>query len=80
MKYLIKIDWLEFENKNMCSLCANWGYIDTRGLKTPAGFECGKLNYCICHNGRQMKKLKWDIEKEINKNLIIGNQHVQNII
>ncbi len=61
----VLVDWYEFSNKDLCSLCANWGFIDTRSLKNAAGVECGKLNYCICPNGRKMKELKWDIEKEI---------------
>jgi|GEM_PF-4688326 len=59
--------WDEFFNKkvNLCSLCGNWGVIDSRGIKSPAGVACGRLNYCICPNGRRMKKRRWDIEKEI---------------
>lgn len=66
MKYPIKVDWEEFIYKNMCSLCGNWGWIDSRHIKTPAGLECGQINYCICPNGREMKKRKWDIKKEID--------------
>jgi len=47
--------WLEFNVKNMCSLCGQVGIIDTRGIKTPANFECGGLHYCICPNGRTLK-------------------------
>ncbi len=35
-----------------CTLCGNTGVIDTRGTTTPAGLEVGRLNYCICPNGR----------------------------
>jgi len=49
MKY--KTWQTRFENKDMCSLCGQLGYIDTRGLKTPAGLEVGRLNFCLCPNG-----------------------------
>lgn len=59
--------WLvEFTNKNMCSLCGQSGVIDTRGLKTPAGLEVGKLNFCICPNGRALKNCNADLELWIN--------------
>lgn len=48
--------WEEFIVKGMCSLCGNKGIIDSRGIRTPAGFECGGLHYCICPNGRALKK------------------------
>jgi hypothetical protein len=47
--------WLEFCVKDMCSLCGQAGIIDTRGIRTPANFECGGLHYCICPNGRALK-------------------------
>jgi hypothetical protein len=49
------VDWMEFCVKNMCSLCGQAGVIDTRGIRTPANFECGGLHYCICPNGRALK-------------------------
>lgn len=41
------IAWYEFLSNNSCSLCANWGFINTRGIKSPAGFSYGilKLNW-----------------------------------
>jgi hypothetical protein len=56
--------WLEFLVGDMCSLCGQVGIVDTRGIRTPAGFECGGLHYCICPNGRALKvrnvsKLEW---------------------
>lgn len=40
-----------------CSLCGNSGTIDTRGkVFTPSGIECGSKNWCICPNGRILKK------------------------
>lgn len=40
-----------------CCLCGNSGKIDTRGkVHTSAGVECGKLVWCICPNGRIMKR------------------------
>jgi hypothetical protein len=59
-----KFEWGEFVVHNMCSLCGQIGIIDTRGIRTPANFECGGLHYCICPNGRALKaqkadKLRW---------------------
>jgi hypothetical protein len=43
--------------KAHCGLCGNKGIVDTRGrMFTPAGYECGVLAFCICPNGRIMKK------------------------
>jgi hypothetical protein len=47
----------EFAPRGHCCLCGNFGVIDTVGLvHTPAGVECGAKVFCICPNGRQMKK------------------------
>lgn len=43
--------------QTMCGLCGQSGIIDTRGHTfTPAGFECGVLRWCICPNGRSLKR------------------------
>jgi len=42
-----------------CSLCGNSGIIDTRGrATTPTGEDIGKLNCCMCPNGRAQKKVE----------------------
>lgn len=46
----------EFVSKGHCGLCANHGWIDTRGVKTPAGVETGGVFWCVCPNGRVLKK------------------------
>lgn len=52
--------WLsEFMSRDghHCALCGNHGIIDTRDkIFTSAGVECGNRLYCICPNGRQIKK------------------------
>jgi len=49
--------WHEFYvNQYMCSLCGNHGIIDTTGIKTPAGLEIGRKNFCICPNGQYIRK------------------------
>ncbi len=46
------------EDAGLCCLCGNHGWIDTRGkVKSPAGVPAGALRYCICPNGRKLKKL-----------------------
>lgn len=40
-----------------CGLCGNHGIVDTVGkVSTPAGHPCGVRTFCICPNGRVMKK------------------------
>lgn len=47
----------EYSDRGHCCLCGNAGYIDTRGkIRTAAGHECGDLVWCICPNGRVMKR------------------------
>lgn len=50
--------WItEYSARGHCCLCGNVGIIDTRGkMFTPAGFECGDRVFCICPNGRAMRK------------------------
>lgn len=51
--------WIsEFASKDgFCILCGQIGIIDTSSkIKTPAGKECGGKAYCICPNGRALKK------------------------
>jgi hypothetical protein len=49
----------EYVVKYMCGLCGNHGFIDTRNkVKSSAGIECGGVFYCICPNGRVLKKGK----------------------
>lgn len=51
--------WLdEFSIGGFCCLCGNKGMIDTRGrVSSPNGIECGAEVFCICPNGRKIKKL-----------------------
>jgi hypothetical protein len=48
--------WIdEFVNPvaGVCSLCGNSGAIDTRGRAiSAAGIDAGRVNFCICPNGR----------------------------
>lgn len=50
--------WLaEYADRNHCCLCGNSGVIDTRGkIFTAAGHECGDRVWCICPNGRALRK------------------------
>ena len=47
--------WLDFYCADHCTLCGNWGWIDTRGVRTPAGVQVGRVNYCICPNGQALR-------------------------
>jgi hypothetical protein len=51
--------WAEnYAPEGFCSLCGNSGIIDTRGVRTPAGVEVGRFNYCICPNGQTLSKAR----------------------
>lgn len=40
-----------------CILCGNKGIVDTRGIvHTPNGIETGGIAFCICPNGRSLKR------------------------
>ena len=57
--------WLDEFASNMgfCCLCGNNGAIDSRGkIDELTGIEYGKLVYCICPNGRKLKKLNTKLE------------------
>lgn len=41
--------------KGLCSLCGNSGVVNTTGVKTNAGVEVGRRNFCICPNGQAMR-------------------------
>ena len=52
-----KVDHLPGHKIPFCGLCGNTGTIDTIGItKTPQGKPCGIRAFCICPNGRAMKK------------------------
>lgn len=54
--YLVTKYWHEFYATDHCTLCGNHGVIDTRGVRTPAGLEVGRLNWCICPNGQLLRR------------------------
>lgn len=64
MENIITDYWLNnyVSSNGLCSLCANLGEIDTRGIRTAANIRCGRINYCICPNGQQLR----ESEKEIS--------------
>ena len=49
--------WSEYYSaEGLCSICGNTGVLDTRGTKTPAGVEVGRVNFCICPNGQALRE------------------------
>jgi hypothetical protein len=55
--------WQKYYLDRHCTLCANWGIIDSRASGiTPAGFRVGRLNFCICPNGQSLREQNADIE------------------
>jgi len=54
--YIVTNYWSAYYCNDHCTLCGNTGTIDTIGVKTPAGKSVGRLNYCICPNGQQIRK------------------------
>jgi hypothetical protein len=63
--YIVTNYWLEFYCDQHCTLCGNRGWIDTRGVKTPAGFSVGRMNYCICPNGQALRKAKTELSNYV---------------
>jgi hypothetical protein len=59
MRVDLKKLWLDefLGAHHLCGLCGNTGIIDTRPTAiSPAGFRSGGLFWCICPNGREMRK------------------------
>lgn len=55
-KFLTQI-WLDWYCTEHCTLCGNTGIIDTRQTAiTPAGVSAGRLNWCLCPNGRGLRE------------------------
>lgn len=56
--------WLENYCAEHCTICGNWGVIDSRASAvTPAGFRVGRLNYCLCPNGQALRARGIDVER-----------------
>jgi hypothetical protein len=53
--YSVTKYWLDYYCDDHCTLCGNRGWIDTRGVRTAAGVEVGRVNYCICPNGQALR-------------------------
>lgn len=63
--------WMEFDTfqhvnhlpntkVSFCGLCGNSGFINTIGTaKTPQGKPCGVKAFCICPNGRALKRASY---------------------
>jgi hypothetical protein len=48
--------WLRHYLHDLCTLCGNSGRIDTTGVKSAAGVEVGRINFCICPNGQVLRE------------------------
>ena len=66
--YIVTKYWLEYYAEGVCTLCGNRGIIDTRGTTTPAGWDVGRINYCICPNGQIMRKQGFDLNDQVINN------------
>ena len=54
------------DRTGLCSLCGNRGRIDTRERAVShAGVHAGRVNFCICPNGRAMKKAAKVVPREV---------------
>lgn len=61
--------WMDnFLEKEMCSLCGQSGIIHTEGIRTPAGLEVGRANFCICPNGQVLRYYYPTIGKYLEEN------------
>ena len=56
--------WLAHYADGLCTLCGNIGIIDTRERAIScADVHVGRLNFCICPNGQELREKDADIEK-----------------
>jgi hypothetical protein len=60
-KNILAYFW-EYYATEHCTLCGNHGVIDSRGTRTSAGLHVGRLNYCICPNGQELREKNGDME------------------
>lgn len=44
-----------YQRRGICTLCGNTGRLDTTGVKTPAGWLVGRVDFCFCPNGQLMR-------------------------
>ena len=56
----IEFGWPSAKEFKHCGLCGNSGIINTRGVVTAAGWKVGIVRFCICPNGRAMKRMNKD--------------------
>ncbi len=55
--------WQAHYASDHCTLCGNWGIIDSRASAiTPAGVRVGRLNFCICPNGTSLREQQANME------------------
>ena len=59
-EYSVKIN-INGKEVNICGLCGNNGILETNP-KTSLGHELSLKTYCICPNGRRLKKVKFKID------------------
>lgn len=48
--------WLKFYCDGACKLCGNSGWVDTTGVRTPAGVLVGGVQYCLCPEGKALRR------------------------
>jgi hypothetical protein len=51
--------WHKYYAADCCTLCGNYGVIDTTGTLTPAGAAIGRKHYCICPAGQALRQVAW---------------------
>ncbi len=55
--------WMEFYATDHCSVCGNCGVIFSEGIRSPAGANVGRKNYCFCPNGQALRSTGISVEK-----------------
>lgn len=46
---------LHFVTNGTCTICGGRGWFDTTGTCSGTGVPVGRLHYCICPNGQQLR-------------------------
>ena len=59
-EYAVKV-LINGKEVKICGLCGNNGVVETNP-KTSLGMEIKIKTYCICPNGRRMKRMKFKID------------------
>ncbi|MCC2656888.1 MAG: hypothetical protein K0Q76_1996 [Panacagrimonas sp.] len=56
--------WRQHYCAGDCTICGGRGWFDTTGTCSRAGRPVGRLHYCICPNGQQLRASNFPITSD----------------